>query len=366
MFTLRIFFAGLIAYAFPANNNTGPVYVVLPDLDAGMVYSDGKLAPDHVPFVLYRQADTPSGGGEQFVTLLQELKLDQHPDSSKWIRDYGAFILDHESIQLQINSSELTIPADHGCGKLPNPGNKSKFCWVPSMGDISRNSQRNTIASYVHTDSNPPGIDARMALDKGKLTSYHFPESPGMLIYEELGLRLTSGAHPPQPFRRAVADIVAYTVKVSDCTAKLNIVDFQTGDVRSLTVKPKSCGGGETIDLLIGHLPPKPEHHHRLALPNGQSAQGRSMAYIKQLLGTRTAEEKSAHFELLYGLCKQPPSDPKDRPVPVWRDDLDHTPALNINPSRLDELVQFLHDAYHESSYVFQRPACPGSQFVYE
>jgi hypothetical protein len=128
--------------------------------------------------------------------------------------------------------------------------------WIPRISDIIPGS---SVVRPIYLEDNPNAkrslLAARLTLNKGTLSTYSLADVGGRvqsMTFHEMG----SGGKL-SGFKRAVADVVMFTVMVDDHDVKLKLTKFNgTGTPRYLALNPNKDGKYPVVDILLGNLSP--------------------------------------------------------------------------------------------------------------
>ena len=305
IFTLRIFFIGLIA--FVPSQDGKELTVLLVETRPGHVASDGSLIPPHHPMLLARAAECRGHCGidegiDPLLLFPKDSAADAHlaaalDAGAAWTLDGSDLsIVDAGSRKASASLSLQGHPRQPGAplALSRNPeGNTMDFDYVadlsrivPSAGVVdpdvlARLPQRRLITARLRLRSGKVGTCRLVHVD-GEVHSFDFKSLRRDCAKQERGSSQLLAA--PQP----LADWVAAEIEVSGPEVEIVETRFASGEIRTIRLAPQDG----LVELAVLNIPDPPSEEE---LPEHHEA--------------------DRHFELYYKLA-QKPLPPCQWPVP--------------------------------------------------
>lgn len=295
-FLLRIYFAGLIAFA-PLGEGR-EMMVLLVDARDGYAASDGTWIEEHRPLLLARAGQCRGTCREQDEGITELL----YPDALRKGSDEAAKAL---GAALRggggwvLGDSNLSIVAPPGA--MPTGGSlvrassatRESFDWVASIEAIDPSAA--TIDADVLKEHPTKGlIAARLKLSAGLLKTYRLVRADDQLA--ALSFRALRDRSSRVASGQPLTDWVMLEIPVSGCRLELLDENFSTGARRTMELSPSKCDGSEVVELALLNVP-----------------KARSHSASEKHAGERRIGH---HFEIYYELSSQRPPN-RLRPVPV-------------------------------------------------
>lgn len=290
MFLLRIYFAGLIAFAAGPN---GQVHVLLVDASDGHNFSDGTSMPPHVPLLLARGVCTGDcGRGNQEVA------------------DYLAGGVGPASTAPAANLAELNRML--GSGAVwnlddtiltletgdPGSGVEIDLAW---FADVEKIAPGAGMVDPRALAPKPTGglITARLTLNSGMLKAYSLLHIEDQVVDVAFRPLTDPGPTGPSSPAQPLAGWVVAEIQVQGDSFSLEKSPFPNGPTQMVRISPLAEDQG-VVEMAILNLP----LDNYMPGPAGQAP-----------------ETVGKHFDLFYNLAANRPAEPHMVPVAIMEPD---------------------------------------------
>lgn len=358
MFTLRIYFLGLIA--FVPNQEGDRMTALIVNVRDAYYATDGTRFPPHFPALL-APAGRCQGECSQDLQDVANHLFDRgtRPSATESLRQLqsflgggGAWAVDGEEITIELPAdtretrSGLKLVLDRrpvakgpGLSPVPLPNTQDQgedFSWVAEIDQILPE------AAQIDPDclgDNKKGLIAgRMRLTTGTAKTYR------LVYFNELLPRFSFQPLVPGPkpadYSQGLAEIVAVDIPVSGCEVTLTAKKIGSCETRSMKLSPGDCSSSPVMEIALVNLPDD------VFRPRGEQAHAHE-----------STSNMGTHFELFYELADRRPSW-RQRVVPK-------AGAEGVNPDLIDPAHSgFMNNLGLPRTGGYSGPICPQTVFA--
>lgn len=339
--------------AFVPSKDGKELTVLVVSTSHNMKLADGAVMPLHTPILLARAAHCvdpapcPASDPQIAKFLFNGASPERAADSLQaailgggaWQLTSSDFSLPGATAPLDVRSNARGRMANSLPLAVPNtPKEREDFSWVPDLTAIAPGIGE--IKPELLGEHPPAGlIAARFRLRSGSVITYSMIRVDGKV--RPIHFNVAPGATDVR-FAQAVANWVEAEIHVPGDTVDLVETDFQTGEKRTIKLRPQ----GGVVELAVLNFPP-------FAAPAPGSVQP---------LPTR-----GQHFEVYYDLMTTPPAI-GERPVPDLPKDMKASdPQADwgaLHPQeRSSELLDHLGlNPRGKKKSPYDLSLCPGTQ----
>lgn len=303
MFTLKIFFLGLIA--FSPSPDGQELTVLLVDGRQGYTVSDGTEIGPHHAFLMARAGSCQndcSPGDERTAQFFFGKYGSAAPGYlSDTLVGGAVWRLSESEIVLRapraITGQPLALSSTRAAGTsrsaLPaGPLEASDFSWIANLGQISPASG-GLDPDHLREPTLTGWVVARLRLQNGRVSAYRLAGVENQVV--PIGFRALRGGATSN-YAQALADSVMAEIEIEGEAVEIVEQSFDGATRRTLRLKPNAQG---VVELAILNMPPVHNGHaDHASAPNPTGL-----------------PDPGKHFELFYQLTKNPPAK-VDRLVP--------------------------------------------------
>jgi hypothetical protein len=294
MFTLKIFFLGLIAFS----SNDQELTVLLVDGRQGYTVSDGSEIGSHHAFLVARagscQGDCDRGDAwtAQFFFGKHGSAAPEHLSNA--LEGGAVWRLSESEISLrpprEITGQPLQLSSTRSIGTarsgLPStPLEATDFSWIADLGEIHPDSRG--LDPELLADRPLNGwVVARLRIRNGRVSAYRLAGVENQVV--PIGFRALQGTATSN-YAQALADSAMAEIEITGDAVEIVEASFDGATRHTLKLKPNAAG---VVELALLNMPPV--HNGHAAHASEPSPTG--------------LPDPGKHFELFYGLTQNPPA----------------------------------------------------------
>lgn len=296
MFTLKIFFLGLIA--FSPSPDGQELRVLLVDGRQGYTTSDGTEIGPHHAFLMATagscQNDCTPGDSNIADFFFGKYGSAAPGRLSEALVGGAVWRLSESEIELrapqEISGQPLALRSTRTASPTPArlPASEleaSDFSWLANLGQIAEDSGGLNL-DHLEEPAQTGWVIATLRLRNGRISAYRLAGVENQVI--PIGFRALLGGATSN-YSQALADSVMAEIQIEGEAVEIVEKSFDGATRKTLRLKPNAQG---VVELALLNMPPVHNGHtHHTSTPN-----------------TTGLPDPGKHFELFYALTKNPPT----------------------------------------------------------
>ncbi|MDX1998916.1 MAG: hypothetical protein SF066_14460 [Thermoanaerobaculia bacterium] len=345
MFTLKIFFLGLIA--FSPSPDGQELRVLLVDGRQGYTTSDGTEIGPHHAFLMATagscQNDCTPGDSSIADFFFGKYGSAAPGHLSEALVGGAVWRLSESEIELRtpqaVSGQPLVLTNSRSTGTprsgLPAaPLEASDFSWIANLGQIAPDSGGLNL-DHLEQPALTGWVIATLRLRNGRISAYRLAGVENQVI--PIGFRaLLRGA--TSNYSQALADSVMAEIEIEGDAVEIVEKSFDGATRKTLRLKPNAQG---VVELALLNMPPVHNGHtHHTSTPN-----------------TTGLPDPGKHFELFYALTENPPA--KTQRLVPHADTRAGVPWSQIYPRRQSDSTLLAALGLDDPRTILEAVLCP-------